>query len=332
MQTLIDAMVRPLFGADAPGAAILVAKNGKTIFRQGYGLADLATRQPIDPGMAFRLGSVTKQFTAAAILLLEEQGKLNVRDDFRKHLPGFPDKGASITIEHLLTHTSGIPCFTGFSEYEANMATDMTVEGMLATFQDLPLEFTPGERFEYCNSGYFLLGAIIEAASGMSYADYLAHYMFTPLGMLHTAYEGHQRNPVTQVCGYSHDEEKFVPADPLSMSQPYAAGALVSTVDDLARWDLAISSGQLLPETSWHKAFTPYTLADGSSTGYGYGWEVRELQGRPKLEHDGGINGFATHAMRLPGHGLFIAVLTNSDSGIADAEELANQIGAVAIG
>ncbi|MYN04409.1 serine hydrolase [Pseudoduganella sp. DS3] len=322
--------MRPLFNADAPGAAVLVAKNGKTMFRQGYGLADLATHQPIDPGMAFRLGSITKQFTAAAILLLVEQGKLNVRDDFREHLPGFPDKGTSITIEHLLTHTSGIPCFTGFGEYEANMATDMTVEGMLATFQDLPLEFTPGERFEYCNSGYFLLGAIIEAVSEMSYAAYLANNIFTPLGMLHTAYEGHQRNPVTQVRGYSHDEENFVTADTLSMSQPYAAGALVSTVDDLARWDQAISSCQLLPEASWRKAFTAYTLNDGSSTGYGYGWDVGDLHGSPKLEHDGGINGFATHAMRLPGHGLFIAVLTNSDSGIVDAKEIANDIAAIA--
>lgn len=331
MQNAIDAAVRPLFDADAPGAAILVAKDGKTIVRQGYGLADLATKQPIEPGMAFRLGSITKQFTAAAVLLLAEQGKLDVRDDFRRHLPGFPDKGTRITIEHLLTHTSGIPCFTAFPEYEANMATAMTVDGMIATFQDLPLEFTPGERFEYCNSGYFLLGAIVEAVSGMSYAEFLADEIFTPLGMLHTAYEGHQRNPVTQVSGYSHDEEKFVPADPLSMSQPYAAGALVSTVDDLARWELAISSCQLLPEAIWRKAFTAYTLNDGNSTGYGYGWEVRDLQGRPKLEHDGGINGFATHAMRLPGHGLFIAVLTNSDSGIADAEEIANDIAAIAI-
>lgn len=321
-----------LYKSDAPGAAIIVTRNGKTIFREGYGMADLAANIPVHPSMAFRLGSITKQFTAVAILILAEHGKLDVRDLLHRHLPEFPNKGAGITLEHLLTHTSGIPSYTNLPSYEATMARDMTVAEMIATFKDLPLEFAPGERFEYCNSGYFLLGAIIEAVSGMSYADFVARHIFEPLGMRHTAFEGHQRQPVTQVSGYSHDDEKFVPADPLSMSQPYAAGALVSTVDDLALWDRAITTRQLLTEAGWRKAFTPYVLADGSSTGYGYGWEVRTLQGSPSLEHDGGINGFATHAVRLPQQGIYVAVLTNSDSGIADAMQVATQLAAITIG
>ncbi|WP_374584083.1 serine hydrolase domain-containing protein [Pseudoduganella sp.] len=330
--SMVDASVRPLFQDDAPGAAIIVAIDGQTVFRQGYGLADFATHKPATPDMAFRLGSITKQFTAAAILLLAEQGKLETSDDIRQYLPAFPDKGKRITIEHLLTHTSGIPCYTEQLSYLGNMARDMTVDEMIASFKDMPLEFAPGEQFAYNNSGYFLLGAIIERVSGQTYASFLAQHIFTPLGMRHTAYEGHQRNAVVQASGHSHEEGKFGPAAPLSMTQPYAAGSLVSTVDDLARWDQAISQSRLLQERSWQRAFTPYVLANGNATGYGYGWEITTLRGSTAIEHGGGINGFATHAIRLPEERVFVAVLTNSDDGIADADFVAHKVAAMAIG
>ncbi|WP_035375081.1 serine hydrolase [Pseudoduganella violaceinigra] len=332
LSAAIDATVRPMFNTGTPGASVIVLKNGQTVFRQAYGMADLDKKQAATPDMAFRLGSITKQFTATAILMLAEQGKLKTSDDIRKYLPGFPDKGKTITIEHLLTHTSGIPSFTGQLHYQANMAKDMTVDGMIATFQDLPLEFTPGERFAYNNSGYFLLGAIIEKVSGMPYADFVAARIFTPLHMRHTAYEGHQRGKVAQVQGYSHTDGKFAPATPLSMTQPYAAGALVSTVDDLARWEHAIAAHKLISQASWKQAFTPYTLAGGKSTGYGYGWEIGTLQGSPTIAHGGGINGFATHGVRLPAEGVYVAVLTNSDSGLPSPEYVASKVAAIAIG
>lgn len=328
----IDAFVRPLFNADMPGAAIIVTKNGKAIFRKGYGMADLGAKQAIDPNMVFRLGSITKQFTATAILMLAEQGKLSTSDDIRKYLPDFPDKGKTITIEHLLTHTSGIPSYTGQLKFQANMAQDMTVDGMIATFKDLPLEFTPGDRFAYNNSGYFLLGAIIEKVSGMRYADFVAARIFTPLGMQHAAYEGHERTPFVQAQGYSRKDEAFVRAAPISMTQPYAAGSLVSTVDDLARWDQALTSGKLLSQASWKQAFTPYTTTDKQSTGYGYGWDIGTLQGSATIAHGGGINGFATYAVRLPKEGVYVAVLSNSDSGLPSAEFVASKVAAIAIG
>jgi D-alanyl-D-alanine carboxypeptidase len=327
-----DARIAPYFRADTPGATVIVTRDGKTVFRKAYGMADLGAQLSLNAGMALRLGSITKQFTAAAILMLAEQAKLALCDDFRKYLPDFPDKGATITIEHLLTHSSGIPSYTDDPGYMAAMEQDMTVVQMIARFKDAPLAFAPGERFEYNNSGYFLLGVIIEKISGKRYADFLAQTIFEPLGMKHTAYEGAERNKVVQALGYRCMDGQFSLDLPLSMSQPYAAGSLVSTVDDLARWDAAITAGRLLKPASWQRAFTPYRLNDGTSTGYGYGWEMGELNGSTVLAHDGGINGFATYAMRLPDEKLYVAVLSNSESGLVEPDVLARQVATIAIG
>jgi len=242
----IDASIAPLYKADAPGSTIIVTKDGKTVFRKAYGMADTGAKLAMSPDMSLRLGSITKQFTAVAILKLAEQGKLSVGDDFRKYLPDFPDKGKTITIEHLLTHTSGIPSYTGLPGFRASMAKDVTVNELIATFKDLPLEFAPGARFAYNNSGYILLGAVIEKVSGQRYADFMATQIFDPLGMQHTAYEGFERNKVLAARGHEGRDGAFRPAAALSMTLPYAAGSLVSTVDDLARWDAAITAGKLL--------------------------------------------------------------------------------------
>jgi CubicO group peptidase (beta-lactamase class C family) len=316
----IDAFVAPLFKSDQPGATVIATKNGKTVFRKAYGMADLRMQRALDPETPMRLGSVTKQFTAAAILLLAEQGKLSLSDDFRKYLPDFPDKGHVITIEHLLTHTSGISSYTDRPGYAAGMTDELTIAQMVATFKDSPLLFAPAERFAYSNSGYFLLGAIIEKVSGMRYADFLSKQIFEPLDMRRTAYEGDDREPPGMARGYHRTGESFVPAPPLSMSQPFAAGALVSTVDDLARWDEAITSGKLLRPAMWRRAFTPYLLRDGSSTGYGYGWGMGVLKGHPSAAHGGGINGFSAFVLRLPDDKVYVAVLANSDSGLPSTD------------
>jgi D-alanyl-D-alanine carboxypeptidase len=332
----LDAVISANYAPDAPGATVIVVKDGKTLLRKGYGLADVANKRPLTPETVMRLGSVTKQFTAAAILLLEEKGKLKTGDDIRIYLPDFPDKGKKITIEHLLTHTSGIVNNTNKPAFLTDMAKDFTLAQLIATFKDDPLEFDPGSRFAYSNSGYILLGAIIEKASGQPYDQYLAQHIFTPLGMTHTAYEGHERTSGVKALGYRAEGDTYVPALPISMTQPYAAGALVSNVDDLARWDAAIASGKLLTAATWQKAFTPYTLTAGPNAGtqtdYGAGWSINKLYGMPMINHSGGIPGFMTHVLRLPSEHVYVAVLENADSGAVPPNEVAGPAALLAMG
>ena len=320
------------FKADAPGAALIVTKNGQLLFRKAYGMASLESGQALNADMSLRLGSITKQFTAVAILQLVDEGKLALSDDITKYLPDFPKKDKPITIEHLLTHTSGIPSYTGKRSFDRNMADDKTVAQMIDTFKNDRLEFVPGERYKYNNSGYFLLGAIIEKISGKRYADYMAQHIFEPLGMKDTAHEGFERSKAVAARGYRPAGGKFEPHAPLSMTQPYAAGSLVSTVDDLARWDAAIGAGKLLKAGTWKQAFTPYKLADGTSTGYGYGWVMSKVQGSDVIAHGGGINGFSSYAMRFPAEGVYVAVLSNTEGGMASSEMIATKAAAIAIG
>ena len=328
----IDSLVAPLFKAGEPGASIIVTRDGRPVYRKAFGMADMASGQVMTPGTSLRLGSITKQITATAILMLAEEGKLAVGDDITTFLPDYPTRGKRITIEHLLTHTSGIVSYTGKSGFEATMNRDLSVAQMLSTFKDDPLDFEPGTRHRYNNSGYFLLGAIIEKVSGLSYAKFVEQRIFVPLGMRQSAYEGHERGTGPRAAGHTTKDGGFGPSAPLSMALPYAAGSLVSSVDDLALWDAAIVSGKLLKPASYRQAFTAYTLADGKRTGYGYGWAIGKLRGLPMAAHGGAINGFSTFALRLPGQKLYVAVLTNADAGLPSAETIALKAAAIAVG
>jgi len=328
----IDASIAPYFKADAPGATVIVVKDGKTVLRKAYGMADTSKGVKMTPEMALRLGSITKQFTSTAILMLADEGKLALDDDITRHLPDYPTRGKKITIEHLLTHTSGIVSYTSKPEYGAKMAQDLSVAQMIDTFKNDPLDFEPGSQYRYNNSGYFLLGAIIEKISGQSYASFLEGRIFKPLGMRDTYYEGFGNSRAPVAAGHTRAATGFGAAKPLSMSQPYAAGSLVSTVDDLARWDAAVSSGKLLTPASWQRAFTSYRLTDGKPTNYGYGWDVARVQGETAMGHGGGINGFTTHAMRFPDQKVYVAVLTNSDAGPANPGLVARKAAGIAIG
>ncbi len=328
----IDAAIAPYFKADAPGATVILVKDGKTVLRRAYGMADTSKNIDMTPEMALRIGSLTKQFTATAILMLLEEGKLSLDDDITRHLPDYPTRGKKITIEHLLTHTSGIVSYTSKPGYGAGMAQNLTVAQMIDSFKNDPLDFEPGSQFRYNNSGYFLLGAIIEKVSGQSYASFLEQRIFKPLGMNDTYYEGVGRSKAPVAAGHTRSAAGFGPAKPLSMTQPYAAGSLVSTVDDLARWDAAVSSGKLLKPANWQRAFTPYRLSDGKPTTYGYGWGISRVQGEAAIGHSGGINGFSTYGLRVPDQKVYVAVLTNSDAGPANPSVVARKAAAIAIG
>lgn len=328
----IDQAVGSYFTPNAPGASVIVVKDGKTIFRKSYGMADMERQIRNDASAQFRLGSVTKQFTATAILMLAEEEKLAVSDDVRKYLPAFPDKGKRITIEHLLTHTSGIANYTSLPSVRQSLTLDRTVDALIDTFKQEPLGFDPGTRYAYSNSGYILLGAIIEKASGMTYARFVEQRIFVPLKMLDTAYEGHGTSEAPRAVGHSTTATGFRLATPMSMTLPYAAGAIVSTVDDLARWDAAVTAGKLLKPASWQRAFTVHTLANGKTTGYGYGWHLDTMQGSERIAHGGGIPGFSAYAMRLPREKVFVAVLANNDRLPMSTSVVGARAAALAIG
>ena len=328
----IDQILSNAYPANTPGAAVLVSKDGKVVFRKGYGLADVEKKVPIQPDMIFRLGSITKQFTAVGILKLVDQGKIALDDEITKFLPDYPTQGKKITIEHLLTHTSGIKSYTGMASFGSIMRKDVTPIELVDIFKNEPMDFEPGTQWRYNNSGYVLLGVIIEKVSGKSYAQFLQETIFKPLGMKHTFYGTEEASIPNRALGHTGDGKEFSYSAPMSMTLPYAAGALESNVDDLAIWNHAMASGKLLKPATWKRAFTPYTLSTGKPTTYGYGLEFEQLQGEEVIEHGGGINGFITMGYWLPKQKVFVAILTNQDSAEVQPSFVARKVAATMIG
>lgn len=328
----IDQLLAGTFQPDAPGAAVIVVRDGHVILRKGYGLANLELGVPVKPEMVFRLASVAKQFTALAILMLSEEGKLALTDDVTQYLPGYPTHGQTVTIENLLTHTGGIKEYELLPARLALSRNDLTPEELIALFQDEPLDFAPGEQWAYSNSGYVLLGAIIETVSGMRYAEFIQQRIFTPLGMEHSYYDDTTHIIPGRVAGYAPTADGYANAAYMSMTQAYAAGALASSVDDLARWDAALYTGELVKQRTLRRAFQAYSLENGQSTGYGYGWVIGNYAGHTIAQHNGGINGFSTQVMRLPDDKVYIAILSNGESRAPVLGSLAFQIATLVIG
>lgn len=321
----IDEMLSTYFKPGEPGATVIVSQRGVILFRKAYGLANTGTNMPLRPELPLRVGSVTKQFTAAAIMLLAEQGKLSVSEEIGKYFTEYPEHGRHVTIEHLLTHTSGIRNYTELPQFGTVMTKDVSADEGIAFFKDVPPQFQPGQRFSYSNSNYFLLGAIIEKVSGMSYPDFMQQQIFQPLQMRSTEIEN-AHSPLSPVIGYSQDRKGISSAPYYSMSWPFAAGALRTSVDDLVRWDSAIRTGMLLRRESWDRIAADHTLNGGSHTGYGYGWFIRKVGGSNALEHGGDIGGFSADTWRFPKEELFVAVLANSDAHDPAPDTIAEKI------
>lgn len=332
LATYAEHLLATTYPADQPGAAALVMKDGQVVLRKGFGMANLELGAPVAPDMVFELGSITKQFTAASILLLQERGQLRVEDEITKYLPDYPTHGQKITVENLLTHTSGIPSYTDLDEWMPRVREEMKPADLIAMFKDKPLEFTPGEKWAYDNSGYILLGAVIEKVSGKSYEQFVEEEIFQKLGMAHSRY-GHEEEIVPlRATGYEKNAKGFYNARYLSMTQPYAAGSLMSTVDDLAIWDRALSGETLLKKGSLDRMFTSYKLKNGLVTHYGYGMGVTDLAGKRLLAHSGGIFGFTTMIARVPEERLLIVILSNNEASNPSPESLAVHIAAKALG
>jgi D-alanyl-D-alanine carboxypeptidase len=330
----IDAYLTRTYASapDTPGAAVIVVRDGRVLLRKGYGLAHLELQVPIAPEMVFRIGSITKQFTAVAVLLLARDGKLALDDDLTKFLPEYPTGGRRITIEHLLTHTSGIASYTSLRGFGEAARRDRAPTEVVDFFKNETVDFAPGEKWAYNNSGYFLLGLIVEKASGQSYWDFLDARIFKPLGMTHTRWGADGPIIAGRVSGYQRTRRGWENADFISMTQPYAAGALVSNVDDLAAWDRALTAGTLIDAATLTKAMTAYQLPDHRSTKYGYGWTITTWDGVRYQEHGGGIQGFQSYALRAPDERLFVAVLSNASGNQPPPSVVAPVVAGLALG
>jgi D-alanyl-D-alanine carboxypeptidase len=328
----IDHLLAATYPAAEPGAAVLVEKDGAVVLRKGYGMANLELGVPIQPEMVFRLGSITKQFTAVAILQLAAQGKLALDDEITRYFPDYPTHGQTITLEHLLTHTSGIKSYTSLETWRAKMREDLSVAQMIDLFKNEPADFAPGEKWLYDNSGYFLLGAVIEKVTGKPYAQALAETLFTPLGLTHTSYGEDAPLLPGRVAGYEGTPGHYQNASYISMTQPYAAGALLSNVDDLARWARALTSGTLVRPDLFARMTTSYRLKDGRRTSYGYGLGIWTYEGHRVIEHGGGINGFATDLLLLPDDRATVVVLSNNPGHEPDPDFVAAEIAGLLVG
>ncbi|HEX6904063.1 MAG TPA: serine hydrolase [Thermoanaerobaculia bacterium] len=332
LEAYADKLLSAAYPADQPGAAVLVVKDGQTVLRKGYGLANVELGVPVSPDMVFEIGSVTKQFTAAAILLLQERGQLRVEDDITKYLTDYPTHGEKVTIEHLLTHTSGIPSYTGMPEWLPRVREDMSLDTLIGLFKDKPFDFKPGAEWRYNNSGYILLGAIVEKVSGKSYERFVEEELFPKAGMKASRY-GHQEEVIPRrATGYSRDASGLRNASYLSMTQPYAAGSLMSTVDDLVAWGRALSGGAVVSQASLQRMTAPAKLPSGLSTQYAYGLGIGQYAGRRIVEHGGGIFGYVSYLGGAPEAGLYVAILSNNDSAETGPEELGMKILAKALG
>jgi CubicO group peptidase (beta-lactamase class C family) len=310
---VVDKLFSHVIDRDGPGAAVLVARDGQILFERGYGLADIESHVPVTPATSFRIGSITKQFTTAAILKLQEQGKLSVTDTLSKYIADFP-RGGEVTLHHLLTHTSGIHSYTDKPEFVAAVTHPVKPLEVIQSIKSDPYDFGPGQQWRYDNSGYFLLGYIVETVSGESYGDFLRKSFFDPLGMTHTGVYHNDHRPEREALGYESDPKaplKYARAPDWDMTWAAGAGALSSTVEDLYRWNEALFGGKVLAPASMEAAFTSGRIADGSQTGYGYGWFVATLRGEQMISHGGGLPGFRSYLSRLPREHFTVVVLMN---------------------
>jgi CubicO group peptidase (beta-lactamase class C family) len=333
--TKAEAIVEAAYPATGPGGAAIVTEGGKVVYVGASGMADIAKGEPLTPDTVFRLGSITKQFAAAVVLQLVAEGKLSLDDPLTKFVPGYPEPGGHATVRQLLNHTSGIQSYTGIPGWMASdkVHTPHTTAEMIAEFRDQPAEFAPGEKWNYNNSGYVLVGAVIEAVTGKPWYEAVAERITGPLGLTTIRYGGEEASIPAFATGYTAAADgKFEPAGAIDMSVPHAAGALIGTVGDLAKWSDALHHGKVVPAPLYARMIAPTPLPQGKSQPYGFGLAQDTLRGMPAITHSGGIFGFGTNAIYIPERDLFVAVFTNSDGGIQPAGMPMLRLAAEAIG
>lgn len=323
MATQADQYLADLAKKNQFSGTAFIAKGGKVVFSKGYGMANFELDVPNTPQTKFRLGSITKQFTAMAIMQLQEKGLLSVDDPITKYFPDYK-AAEKVTIHHLLSHTGGIYNFTSGSDYQKMMRVNSPPDQIFAAFKDKPLDFEPGAKWNYSNSGYILLGMIIEKVSGKSYEAYLKENIFQPLNMANTGYDHTDMLLKNRAAGYEVKMGAITNTDFLDMSIPFSAGALYSTVEDLYLWDRALYTEKLVKKATLEKIYTPV------KNNYGYGWGIDEQKGHKRIGHGGGINGFVTQINRYVNDDVCVIVLGNMLP--ARVGKIASDLGLMALG
>jgi CubicO group peptidase (beta-lactamase class C family) len=320
------------FLADGPvaGVSVAVVKGRDTILAKGYGLADVENDVPATAKTVYRIGSITKQFTSAAIMRLVDDGKLSLDDTLGKLLPSAAPAWRGVTLRRLLNHTSGIRSYTGIGpRWQRRWREDMSPDTIVGLVRDDTLDFKPGAQWRYNNTGYVLLGMIVERASGKPYATFLQEEFFRPLGLSQTYYCSQKPIIKHRAQGYDRAGRQLVNTEYLSMTQPFSAGALCSTVGDLVAWQRALVGGRVVRPASYTAMSTPESLIDGKPITYGYGLGVSTLAKHRKVSHGGGINGFTTDLAYYPDDTLHVVVLANTSP--SNPGRLADQVARVAL-
>ena len=314
-ENMIDKLLNEKYPATGPGATALVAKEGEIVYHKAFGMANLELDVPMQTDMVFQIASISKQFTAISILMLIEQGKLNLDDDITKYIEDYPTGGKYISIKHLLTHTSGISRSITQKPWDSNIRKhDFDIPSWIDYFKNEPKTFSPGEAFQYNNFGYILLSQIIEIVSGISYGDYVEKNIFQPLGM-HNSRQANDSDIIkNRAYGYEKYDD-YVNKQYTSLSWSIGAGSLMSTVEDLYIWNRALANNLLISNESLDLAFTNHQLKNGDEINYGFGWFINEINGSPTVEHAGGDHGFRTDAIYLPKEDVFVAIFSNCSCG-----------------
>lgn len=307
----IDNLLIEKFQPNDTGAVFLVAKDGVPIYRKAFGKANIELDVEMKTNNVFQIGSMTKQFTAVSILILHEQEKLDVNDKVAKFLPNYPN-GENITLHHLLTHTSGIKDFTKMKALWAVAKKDHSPQELVDFFKSAPVDFKPGEQFKYNNSGYALLGHIIELVSTETYEDFVEKYIFNAIGMNDSRYANDREVIPNRAYGY-HNKGKYTNRLMVSLSIPYSSGSLMSTADDMLIWQQAINKNLLVKQSTIDMALSKYTLNSGEQISYGYGWHLKDLNEVAIREHGGSVFGFKSMGVYIPSLNVYVIGLTNCD-------------------
>ena len=309
----IDSLILKEFkDKNGPGGVFMVAKNGKAIYQKSFGKANIELDVNLTIDFIFQIGSMTKQFTAISILMLEEQGKLSTNDTISKYIPDYPN-GNKITIHHLLTHTSGIKDFTKMKSLREIAQKEMTPKMVVDFFKNEAVDFAPGEKFDYNNSGYVLLGYIIEITSGETYEDFVTKNIFQKIGMIQSRYATDRQIINKRAYGYQKKESGYVNKTSINFSVPFSSGSLMSSLSDMLKWQEALNKNILLKAENSKKAFIKYKLNNGEEFTYGYGWHIREMNGETSREHGGSIFGFKSMGVYIPSRDIYVIGFSNCD-------------------
>ena len=324
LATQIDVLLSRRYDPARPGGVVEVVKAGTVVFRKAYGLASVELNVPMQPDMAFRIGSLTKQVTAAAVLTLVEDGKVDLKAPIARYLEGLPKAWEAVTVEQLLDHTGGIPNHTEAPAYKRHMRDDLPPAALLDTYvAHLPLDFEPGTKFSYSNTGYILLGMLIEKASGQPYPEYLQKRFFEPLGLKHIQYGPETELILGLAPGYTSGPK---PGAYRSTTQSFAAGGLVATADDLVHWFQCLYEGKVLKPASLARMMAPLRLKDGKEVGYGFGIGFRPVSGVRLAGHAGGVPGYKSWAEVDPATRTMVVILNNTDTPEGDDAAYAKAI------